>query len=66
MAEIHVEPKKQASNTMWIWVVVVLVIAALAYFLVTRNRAADNTATPANTAGVIVLPMPLFSNAVPQ
>lgn len=64
MAEIHVEPKKQATNTMWIWIVVVLVIAALVYFLVTRNQASDTTTAPANNTNAIVLPIPLFNNAV--
>lgn len=60
MADIHVEPKKQTTGTMWIWVVVVLVLAALVYFLAIRNRAADTTTPPVNTTGAMVLPTPSF------
>ena len=52
MAEIHVEPKKQSSNSSWIWIVLALLIAAaVVYYLVTRNNETDNSTVPANTTG---------------
>ena len=46
MAEIHVEPKKHASNTSWIWIIAALLIAAaVIYYLMTRNK--EQNATPA-------------------
>ena len=55
MAEIHVQTKKHnASNTMWIWIVLALVIVgAVIYYLTTRNKNANNT-TPPNAAAVPV------------
>jgi flagellar basal body-associated protein FliL len=54
MAEIHVEPKKNTSNTSWIWIVLVLLIAAaIVYYLMTRNKTGNNTTAPANTTGQI-------------
>ena len=55
MAEIHVETKKNtASSSMWIWIVLALVIVgAVIYYLMTRNKAGENTAPPANTTGAI-------------
>lgn len=58
MADIHVEPKKQTPGTMWIWIVVVIVLAALVYFLTTRNETTDNTTLPADTTGVMAAPAP--------
>lgn len=56
MAEIHVEPKKQSSNS-WIWIVVILLLAAAAiYYFMTRDKTDDRTTTPANTTGAISLP----------
>lgn len=45
MAEIHVEPKKQQSTPVWVWVLVTLVILGLAAYFLTRN----NTTTNQNT-----------------
>lgn len=61
MAEIHVEPKKESSNTSWIWIVLVLLIAAaVVYYFVTRNNDRNNdTAQPVNTTGAVLhLPAP--------
>jgi hypothetical protein len=50
MAEIHVRAKKNnASNTMWIWIIIALaVVAAVIYFVMRNNEATpNNTTTPA-------------------
>jgi cytochrome c-type biogenesis protein CcmH/NrfF len=61
MAEIHVEPKKQASNS-WIWIVLVLLIAAaVIYYFMTRNRTAETVTPPANTTGSVHSPHEIFS-----
>lgn len=50
MAEIHVEPKKQTSNSSWIWIVLVLlVVAAVVYYLLTRDNTADDTTVEPGT-----------------
>lgn len=51
MAEIHVEPKKNNTNTNWIWIIIVLLIAAaLIYYFVSKNRTnRNNEANPVNT-----------------
>ena len=50
MAEIHVQAKKQSSNTAWLWIVVaLLIIGALAYYLVTRNN--NTQAVPVTSPG---------------
>lgn len=66
MAEIHVEPKKQSSNTSWIWIVLALLIAAaVIYYFVTRNNTADNRqAQPVNTTSYISFPMPAPNHTV--
>jgi hypothetical protein len=55
MAEIHVQTKKNtAASSMWIWIVLALVIVgAVIYYLMTRNKATENNAPPANTTGAI-------------
>lgn len=53
MAEIHVQPKKQNANTSWIWIALVLIIAAaLAYFLTRDDSEAEenNQVSPAAPA----------------
>ncbi len=56
MAEIHVQAKKQNTNTSWVWIVLLLVIAAAVVYFLTRNK--DNTTeqnqvTPPNTSSYI-------------
>lgn len=61
MAEIRVEPKKQTSAS-WVWIaIVVLLAAALVYYLITRQKTADATPPPANTTGKIYHPSPIRS-----
>ena len=63
MAEIHVQPKKGASNTIWIWIAVVLIIAAaVVYYLVSRNKVTDNNTTPASTTSQIPRPSKALLN----
>ena len=39
MAEIHVQTKKHSSNSAWLWIVLVLlIIGAVVYYLMTRNN----------------------------
>lgn len=65
MAEIHVEPKKQTSNSSWLWIVLALLIAAaVVYYLVTRNNNTDNTTAPANTTGAVNLTPWVTGNTV--
>jgi cytochrome c-type biogenesis protein CcmH/NrfG len=51
MAEIHVQAKKQSSNTVWLWIVLALALAvALVYYLLTRNTQTEVApATPPGT-----------------
>ena len=50
MAEIHVQAKKQSSNSAWLWIVLaLLLIGALVYYLMTRNN--ETQATPATAPG---------------
>ena len=56
MAEIHVQAKKQTTNTSWVWIVLLIVIAAAVIYFLTRNK--DNTpeqnqVTPPNTSSYI-------------
>jgi flagellar basal body-associated protein FliL len=61
MADIHVEPKKQTSNS-WIWIVLALVIAAaVIYFLMNRNKNTEDNREPANTTGFLHQPAETFS-----
>ena len=54
MAEIHVQAKKHPATPIWVWIVVVLVIAgAIAYYLMTRNKTNGNNTPPANTTGYV-------------
>ncbi len=47
MAEINVETKKNNSSSIWLWVVLALVVAAVIYFL-TRNKDKTDDAGAAN------------------
>ena len=48
MAEIHVQAKKQSSNSAWLWIVIaLLIIGAIVYYLMTRNNEAQVTPVPA-------------------
>ena len=42
MAEIRVTPKKKKATPAWLWIVLVLIIAAVVYFVV-QNSNKDNT-----------------------
>lgn len=61
MADIHVQAKKhQSSPTTWIWIVaVVLIAAAVIYFLITRNNIEENKPNQTNTTSGIELPQQL-------
>ena len=52
MAEIHVQTKKQSSNSTWVWIVLaLLIIGALVYYMMTRNNQRNATpASPTNAA----------------
>lgn len=58
MAEIHVEPKKNNTNTNWVWIIIVLLIAAaLIYYFVSNNKTnGNNEANPTNTTSYRQLP----------
>lgn len=62
MAEIHVESQKHQSTPVWIWILVTLVIVALAAYFLTRN---NNTTTDPNTgvnnSGTTSYVQPAFS-----
>jgi hypothetical protein len=48
MAEIHVQAKKQSSNSAWLWIVIaLLIIGAIVYYLMTRDN--QTQVTPATT-----------------
>lgn len=58
MAEIHVRAKKQnASGPVWIWILIgLLIVAAVAYFVVkNKDSAPNNTTTPATPASRVLL-----------
>ena len=56
MAELHVQTKKQ-SNTTWIWILVALLaIAAIVYYVATRDKA-NNTA-PVSQPGAAAVSKP--------
>lgn len=50
MAEIHVQAKKQSSNSAWLWIVIaLLIIGAIVYYLMNRDN--QTQVTPATTPG---------------
>jgi len=50
MAEIHVQTKKNTGNATWLWIVLaIVIIGAVVYYLMNRNKAAT-TATPSNNS----------------
>lgn len=56
MAEIHVQTKKNTTSPMWIWIVVVLLIAAaLVYILSRNNRTERNDTINTNTTSYLTL-----------
>jgi prolipoprotein diacylglyceryltransferase len=62
MADIHVEVKKHRATPVWIWIVLILIIAAVVwYFLAHNNKATNGNANPANTTSFIHTPIPIFS-----
>ena len=59
MAEIHVQPKKNTSNTNWIWIILlILVLAAVVYYFMNRNNTSDTVTPPANTTGYLFVTTP--------
>ena len=55
MAEIHVQPKKSASST-WIWILVsLIIIAAIAVYMLMRDNAVneDNIGKPNPTSFIM-------------
>jgi len=66
MAEIHVQAKKPQANTSWVWIVlVVLIAAALIYFLTRDKDATDDnrTVAPANTTSYLQSPAVMWQAA---
>ena len=54
MAEIHVQTKKNNSNSSWIWIVLALIIiGAVVYYLMNRNKTVDTTTPATNTTGAL-------------
>jgi len=52
MAEIHVQPKKSSSST-WLWILVsLIIIAALAVYILMRDNGVNekNTSKPSQTS----------------
>ena len=59
MAEIHVEPKKNTSGANWLWIVLlILVLAAVIYYFMSRNDTNDTVTPPANTTGYLFVATP--------
>ena len=53
MAEIHVEPKKQAFPS-WLWILIsLIVVAAVIYFITQNNRAHENITNDTNETSYI-------------
>lgn len=53
MAELHVQTKKHQSSSPWLWIVLALVVlGALGFYLMNRNKAEDSSTHPATTSGV--------------
>lgn len=46
MAEINVQTKKHSSSPVWLWVLLILIVAAVVYFLIRDKN--KNTHTPVN------------------
>jgi uncharacterized membrane protein len=61
MAEIHVQAKKHNSSPAWIWIIaVVLIAAAVIYFLINRNNVnQDDKPNQTNTTSSVELPQQL-------
>lgn len=54
MAEIHVQTKKNTGSSAWLWIVLALIlIGAVAYYLLNRGKADTTVTPPANTTGAI-------------
>ena len=56
MAEIHVQAKKHRSNSTWIWIVLMLLVIAAVVYFVTRSNETDerNIVEPTPAAKVRV------------
>ena len=62
MAEIHVESQKHQSTPAWIWILVTLVIVALAAYFLTRNSTSTTDQnTGVNNSGTTSYIQPTFS-----
>jgi hypothetical protein len=60
MATIHASQKKQSSPAVFIWMVLVLLLAVVIYFLVPRSRAAEQKVPkPMNTSHDLPPEVPL-------
>ena len=54
MAEINVQTKKQTSSS-WLWIIVVLgIVAAVAYFLMRNNETVENKVENATSYSVSI------------
>jgi bacteriorhodopsin len=53
MAEINVEAKKHSSSSVWLWVLLALVAAAIIYFLTRDNDRNNANTTIDNTTSYI-------------
>lgn len=63
MADLHVETKKNHSSSAWIWILLLVLIAAIVgYFLLTRDNDADDVVTPASPTSY--LDVQAWDNAV--
>jgi flagellar basal body-associated protein FliL len=61
MAEIHVESQKHQSTPAWIWILVTLVIVALAAYFLTRNTTSTTDQnTGVNNSGATSYVQPPF------
>lgn len=62
MAEIHVQTKKGSGNSMWLWIVLaIVIIGAVVYYLMNRNKQATTATPPANTTSAIQYPVERIS-----
>jgi hypothetical protein len=54
MADIHVQTKKN-TTPVWLWILLVLVIAAVIYFITRNKDKSDNKEVNQNTTSYIYL-----------
>ncbi len=54
MAEIHVQAKKHSGTPVWVWIIaVLLIVGAIAYYLMTRNKTTESTTQPTHTTSYV-------------